>query len=124
METVGQILHGGSEGDALKKAAWNEAVAWSKSEFERERTWKVMLSKMAFFEIEVFGTIHTVDRAAEQNAGAARLLMDTAPFAFRFYVQKRADPRNPESPLVWVEVVHAPVDPLDSASPLAWQLKR
>lgn len=107
-----------------KRAVWEAAVRTSADEFQRDRPYKVQLCSIVWSEIEVFGNLMTVDRIAEQQVDKAAVTLHALPFASRRYVQKRSDPKNPESPLEWVEVVYAPVDALDAESPSAWQLKR
>lgn len=107
-----------------RQERWRSAVARSHDEFRRDRPYKVSLCVMIVSEVEVVGNILTVDHLAVKCTDEARVTLHTAPAAFRFHVQKRSDPKNPESPLEWVEVVHSPVDPNDGNSPWAWQLKR
>ncbi|MBI5768720.1 MAG: hypothetical protein HZA93_13060 [Verrucomicrobia bacterium] len=128
MKSLGEIIAsanataGGAE-DA-KKSLWQAAVRASEDEFRRKRPYKVTLCTMAWSEVEVVGDCTNVDRLAEQNVDKATVVMHALPFAMRRFVQKRSDPKNPESPLEWVEVVYAPVDALDRSSPWAWQLKK
>jgi hypothetical protein len=107
-----------------KRALWKAAVAHADQQFRTPRRWKVNLCVQILSEIEVEGDILSVDRLAEKLVDQAHVYLHTAPAAFRKFVERRTDPKNPESPLEWVEVVFAPVDPLDGASPWAWQLKR
>ncbi len=107
-----------------QRELWKAAVAHSEGEFRVKRPWKIGLCVMIFSEVEVVGDVLTVDRVAEQLADKATVTLHTAPVAHRRWVQRRSDPKNPESPLEWVEVVYGPVDTLNADSPWAWQLKR
>lgn len=126
MKSLGEIIAGANVISAAesKKALWEAAVKSSEDEFRRTRPWKVSLCVMIFSEVEVTGNMLNVDRLAEASADKATVTMHTAPAALRRFVQKRSDPKNPESPLEWVEVVYGPIDPLDADSPLGWSLKK
>ena len=128
MKSLAEIVVG-AQGAGLtlpeqKQARWRTALRAHEGEFLRPRLWKVSLGVSIFSDVVIDApSVHVVDRLAEARADEAKVTLHTAPGAFRRFIQKRADPRNPESPLVWVEVVFGPIDPLDHTSPWAWHLK-
>jgi len=108
-----------------RRALWTGALAQSRDEFGRPRRYKVRLSVMITSEVEVTAANPTdAERKGEQLADEATVTRHTAPFAFGLLVQKRSNAKDPESPLKWVEIEIAPVDPNNPDSPTAWQFKR
>lgn len=108
-----------------KQALWTGAIAESRDQFTKKRPYKVTLCVMICSEIEVVAESPIdAQRVAEQQVDKATVTLHTTAYATRLMVQRRTDPKNPESPLEWVELVYAPIDALDGNSPCVWHVKR
>lgn len=107
-----------------KQALWTGAIAESRDQFLKKRTYKVGLCVMICSEIEVEAESPIdAQRLGEQQVDKATVTMHTTPYATRLMVQRRTDPKNPESPLEWVEIVYGPIDAFDGNSPAIWHVK-
>lgn len=120
MKSIAEIL-----GDDKRGAMTAFAKAGIAAKFENARLYRGVLSVHWFAHVEVTAAHPSeVAELAVKHRRDAVLRFRTEPSCHRVECQVRTDPRDPESPLKWAEVVLAPIDPFDRNSPVTWQVKR
>lgn len=128
MKAIGDILAAATPSqrendrasDAARQRLWRSAVAHSQREFSRFRMWKVRLATTVYSDVIVKANSLTAGAEARKFANSGVPVMNAEPLAFRFFVRQRLGKQRIAH---WIEATFSHVDPLDSESPMAWQLR-